>query len=75
MSKPFAMPPNVDASLVAVMRRALMDTYTDPAFLAEARTMKLDFQPKTAEEIQQVLGEVLATPPAIAAQYRQIIQP
>jgi hypothetical protein len=75
MSKPFAMPPNVDAARVALLRRALTDTYTDPAFLVDARTMKLDFQPKTAEEIQQVLGEMLATPPAMAAKYRQIIQP
>ena len=75
MSKPFAMPPMVDAGRVALMRRALMDTYKDPAFLAEAHTMKLDFQPKTVEEIQQVLSDVLATPPAIAAKYRQIIQP
>ena len=75
MSKPFSMPPNVDAGRVELMRRALMDTYRDADFLAEAKAMKLDFQPKTAEEIQQVLNDVLATPPDIAAQYRQIIQP
>jgi tripartite-type tricarboxylate transporter receptor subunit TctC len=75
MAKPFAMPPGVDARLVEVMRRALMATYEDPAFLAEARTMKLDFQPKDAAGIQQVLDDVLATPPAIAAKYREIIQP
>jgi hypothetical protein len=37
--------------------------------------MRLHFQPKTAAEIYQVLSEVLATPPDIAAKYRQIIQP
>jgi hypothetical protein len=37
--------------------------------------MNLEFQPKTPDEIQQILNEVLATPPAIAAKYRQIIQP
>jgi hypothetical protein len=31
--------------------------------------------PKTADQIRQILDEVLATPPAIAAKYRQIIQP
>jgi tripartite-type tricarboxylate transporter receptor subunit TctC len=75
MSKPFSMPPDVDPGRVALMRRALMDTYRDAAFLAEASAMKLDFQPKDAEEIQQVLNDVLATPPGIAAKYRQIIQP
>ncbi len=45
---------------------------TDPAFLAEAKTMKLAFEPKTADEIQQVLTEVLSTPPDVVARYKQI---
>lgn len=75
ISKPFALPPDVDERRVRVMRYALWATYRDPAFLAEAAAMRLDFQPKTVREIQQVLSEVLATPPDIAAKYRQIIQP
>ena len=75
ISKAFSMPPGVDEGRLQVMRAALMATYRDPAFLGEARTMKLDFQPKSSTEIQAVLDEVLATPPAIAAKYRQIVQP
>ena len=75
MAKPFALPPGVDAARVEVMRTALAATYRDPAFLEEARAMKLEFQPKDAGEIQQILNEVLATPPDIAAKYREIIQP
>ena len=45
------------------------------AFLAEGALMKLAFQPKTAAQIQAVLDDVLATPPDIAAKYRQIVQP
>jgi len=75
MSKPFSMPPGVDAAKVEVMRTALFDTFKDPKFIEEATAMKLDFQPKTAAEIQDVLNEVLATPPDIAAKYRQIVQP
>jgi tripartite-type tricarboxylate transporter receptor subunit TctC len=75
MAKPFALPPGVDPSRVATLRAALMATYTDPAFLQEAKAMNLEFQPKTAEQIQQTLTEVLATPPEMAAKYRQFIQP
>ena len=75
MAKPFALPPGVDASLVQVMRAALLATYRDPAFLEEAKAMNLEFQPKDADQIQQILNEVLATPPAISAKYREIIQP
>jgi tripartite-type tricarboxylate transporter receptor subunit TctC len=75
MAKPFAMPPGVDPARVEVMRDALQATYRDPAFLEEAKTMTLEFQPKTADQIQQILNDVLATPPDIAAKYRHVIQP
>ncbi len=54
---------------------ALGDLSRIPMFLEEAKAMKLEFQPKTAAEIQKVLNDVLATPPDIAAKYRQIVQP
>jgi tripartite-type tricarboxylate transporter receptor subunit TctC len=75
ISKPFVLPPDVDGRRVHVMRQALSATYHDPRFLTEAAAMRLGFQPKTAHEIEQVLTEVLATPPDIAAKYRQMIQP
>jgi tripartite-type tricarboxylate transporter receptor subunit TctC len=75
MAKPFALPPGVDAARVALLRAALAATYRDPALLEEARAMKLEFQPKDADQIQQILNEVLATPPEVAAKYREIIQP
>ena len=75
MAKPFALPPGVDPGRVEVMRTALLATYRDHAFLEEAGAMKLEFQPKDADQIQQILSEVLATSPEIAATYRRIIQP
>ena len=75
MSKPFAMPPGVDPNLVAVMRVALLSTFADPTFQEEAVTMHLEFQPKDAAGIQQVLTDVLATPQPIADKYRAIIAP
>jgi hypothetical protein len=75
ISKPFALPPDVDEPRVRVMRQALSATYHDPAFLTEAAAMHLDFQPRTSQAIHQVLREVLATQPDIAAKYRDIIQP
>ena len=75
MAKPFALPPGVDASRVQVMRAAIFATFEDPAFVEEAKAMKLDFAPKTADQIQEVLNDVLGTPPEIAAKYKLIIQP
>jgi hypothetical protein len=72
MSKPFAAPPGVDPGRVEVLRHALLATYQDPAFLAEASTMHLEFEPKTAGEIQQVVHQVLAAPAEVVAEYKQI---
>jgi hypothetical protein len=75
ISKPFLMPPDVDKSRVEVMRKALAATYSDPAFLEEAKALKVEFSPKPAEEVERVVNEVLATPPEIAAKYREITRP
>jgi tripartite-type tricarboxylate transporter receptor subunit TctC len=75
MAKPFTLPPGVDSSRVEIMRTAVAATYHDAAMLDEARAMNLEFQPKTASQIHEILDEVLATPPAVAAKYREIIQP
>jgi tripartite-type tricarboxylate transporter receptor subunit TctC len=75
MAKPFALPPGVDPARVQMLRDALQATFRDPVFLEEAKVMNLEFQPKTADQIQQILNQVLATPSHIAASYRHIIQP
>jgi tripartite-type tricarboxylate transporter receptor subunit TctC len=75
MAKPFALPPGVDPARVEMLRSALAATYRDPAFLEEARAMRLEFQPKDAAQIQGILNDVLATPSEVAAKYREIIQP
>jgi tripartite-type tricarboxylate transporter receptor subunit TctC len=75
MAKPFTLPPGVDPSRVEIIRTALAASYHDAALLDEARAMNLEFQPKTARQIHEILDEVLATPPAVAAKYREIIQP
>ncbi|MBI3049804.1 MAG: hypothetical protein HYY76_15975 [Acidobacteria bacterium] len=75
MAKPFALPPGVAPARVEALRGALAATYRDPVFLEEAKAMRLEFQPKDAAEIQRILNHVLATPPEVAAKYREIIQP
>ena len=75
IAKPFALPPGVDPVRVEVLRAALLATYQDPEFLKEAAAMNLDFQPKTAAEIQQILGEVLGAAPDVVARMKEIVAP
>jgi hypothetical protein len=73
MAKPFAVPPGVEPAKVQVLRKALFDTFSDPQFLAEAKTMNLHFQPKTAAQIQQILDEVLSTRPEVTEKFKTVI--
>jgi tripartite-type tricarboxylate transporter receptor subunit TctC len=59
----------------AVAKPFALPPGVDAAFLQEAQVMKLQFQPKDAGQIQQILHDVLATAPEVAAKYREIIQP
>jgi tripartite-type tricarboxylate transporter receptor subunit TctC len=69
MGRPFVMPPGVPPARVADVRKAFAEMIKDPAFLAEAAKRHLEISdPKTGEEVQDLLKTVYASPPeAIAA--------
>ena len=60
MAKPFALPPGVEPARSRSFATLSSDVPRS-RLPEEARVMNLEFQPKTADQIQQVLGEVLAT--------------
>ena len=62
VGRPLLMPPNVPVERVAVWRKAFFDTVSDPAFLAEAKKMKLPINPIFGEDMQRAVNEVAATP-------------
>lgn len=67
MGRPFAMAPSVPADHVAVMRAAMMKTFKDPAFAAEARKQKfeVDAEPKNGEDLLAIVAEVYNAPKAV----------
>jgi hypothetical protein len=69
MGRPFVMPPGVAPALVAEVRNAFAEMVKDPAFLADAAKRHLTIDdPKTGQEVQDLLKEVYASPPeAVAA--------
>ena len=63
--RPYIMASEVPAERVAAMRKAFMDTFRDPAFLAEAKKMNLDVDPMSGEDLQALVRKVYETPPEI----------
>jgi tripartite-type tricarboxylate transporter receptor subunit TctC len=67
---PFVLPPGVPADRVAAWRRAFLDTYRDPAFIAEAAKQQIDIDPSTGEQLQEILQRAYAAPQPVIDRLR-----
>jgi tripartite-type tricarboxylate transporter receptor subunit TctC len=66
-------PPGVPADRVAVLRKALSEVVKNPAFLADAKKVKLDVTPVSGEKLQKMVADLIATPPDIVAKYKAAV--
>lgn len=72
--KPFAAPPGVPAGRLKALRDALTAIYKDPEVVADAAKLKIDLAPKTVEEVEKLIGDVLATPPDVIKRFKEILK-
>ena len=73
--RPLAFPAGVPADRVAAFRRAFDLAVKEPAFLAEAAATKLDINPLSGEEMQQLTDQVYSTPASVLAEMQSLIGP
>jgi tripartite-type tricarboxylate transporter receptor subunit TctC len=66
MGRPFLAPPGIPADRAAALRKAFMDTMTDPAFITDADKSQLEVNPVAGDEVQKLVAEIYQTPPAVA---------
>jgi tripartite-type tricarboxylate transporter receptor subunit TctC len=66
MGRPFLAPPGIPADRAAALRKAFMDTMTDPAFIADADKSQLEVNPVPGDEVQKLVAEIYKTPPEVA---------
>jgi hypothetical protein len=55
------------------LRAAFDSTMKDAAFLEEAAHLKLEVKPASGQEIETLIGQIYATPPALIAKARAIV--
>lgn len=67
-----SMPPEVPAERVAAWRTAFDKMVKDPEFLASARKMNADVDPKTGKEVSEVIERVLSSSPDVFERTRKI---
>jgi tripartite-type tricarboxylate transporter receptor subunit TctC len=66
MGRPYMLPPGVPQDRVEALRKAFMETMTDPDFIAEATKGKLEITPVSGDKIQKLVEEIYKTPKELA---------
>jgi tripartite-type tricarboxylate transporter receptor subunit TctC len=75
LARPLAAPPGTPMDRVEALRKAMLATLKDPAMLADANRLKIDYDPVPGEEARDIFSEFYKTPPALIAQGRKYTQP
>jgi len=76
LGRPLLMPPDVPAERVAALRNALMQTFADPDFLADAKKTGLQVNsPRSGEDLLRAIVRAYQSPPQIVARLRQLNKP
>jgi tripartite-type tricarboxylate transporter receptor subunit TctC len=76
LGRPLLMPPGVPTDRLNAMRKALMDTFADPAFKADAEKIGLIINaPRTGEQLREVVSNAYAAPSAIVERVRKFENP
>jgi tripartite-type tricarboxylate transporter receptor subunit TctC len=73
VGRPYMVSLGVPAERVAILRAAFDASVKDPAFVAEARKLRLPVSPKTGAEALKVVEELYAVPPDVVAEARKVV--
>ncbi len=68
----FMMGPNVPKERALAMRKAFMDVFADPRFLADAERATLNIAPVSGEKMEAMVKEAYAMPAPVIARLRAI---
>lgn len=73
VGRPILTTPGVPKERVALLRKAFMDTMKDPEFLEEAGMLKLEVNPLSGEQVEELLERVSKYPPEVLVQVKKIV--
>jgi tripartite-type tricarboxylate transporter receptor subunit TctC len=65
IGRPYLAPPGIPEGRLGILRRAFVATTTDPDFINETHTLKLDLNPVTGAEMEDVFTDISKMDPSI----------
>lgn len=75
LARPLAAPPGTPKERVAALRKAMLDTLKDPAMVADAGRVGVEFDPVPGDETVRMFEDFYKTPPTLVAKARNYVQP
>ena len=73
--RPFVAPPGLPPERTAALRKAMLDAFKDPDFLAEAAKLQLQVdKPRSGEQLQEQIKRVYEMPASVSERLRKIAQ-
>ncbi len=73
VGRPILTAPDVPADRVKALRQAFDETMRDPQFIAAAKQSNMDLNPMDGEELQEIVGRIVAPSPKILAMVKDAI--
>jgi tripartite-type tricarboxylate transporter receptor subunit TctC len=73
VGRPIVTAPDVPADRVKALRQAFDETMSDPQFIAAAKQSNIDINPMGGEELQKIVGRIVAPPANILAMVKDAI--
>ena len=73
VGRPILTAPDVPADRVKALRQAFDETVRDPQFIEAAKQSNIDINPMSGEELQEIVGRIVAPPANILAMVKDAI--
>lgn len=71
----YALPPETPKELQEILQKAFMDTMKDPEFVAAAKKARLDLNPLSGPEVEELVLELFKMPPEMRKQLKPLLLP
>ena len=73
MAYPFALPPGVPEERVRILQASFMATVNDPAYIAEVKSKKMEYSPRSGSELQQIISDMAKAPKSAVDRYNALV--
>jgi tripartite-type tricarboxylate transporter receptor subunit TctC len=71
--RPMMATPGTPADRVKILRDAYVKTLSDPQVIEEAKKSRMDIDPASGEELEQLVKEIFGSPPEVVERVKKIL--